>query len=31
VELADGDDTSRFVAADAEQAYAEALLALLNG
>ncbi|MDX6237215.1 MAG: hypothetical protein QOG10_2030, partial [Kribbellaceae bacterium] len=28
VELADGDDTSRFFAADAEQAYAEALLAL---
>jgi hypothetical protein len=31
VVLADGDDTSRFFAADAEQAYAEALLALLNG
>jgi hypothetical protein len=31
VVLADEDDTSRFFAADAEQAYAEALLALLNG
>jgi hypothetical protein len=31
VVLTDEDDTSRFFAADAEQAYAEALLALLNG
>jgi hypothetical protein len=31
VVLTDGDDTNRFFAADAEQAYAEALLALLNG